>query len=80
MGIGAGADFQRAHPRHQLVHQPVAGAADRDGNGDRHAALAGRAVGGAHQRIGRPNSLNCTLKFSPRRCIGVNPQVQRLCL
>ena len=53
LGVGAGADFERAHPRHQLIHQPVAGAADRDGDRDRHAALAGRAVGGAHQRIGR---------------------------
>ena len=53
LGIGAGADLQRAHPRHQLVHQPVADPADRDRDRHRHAALAGRAVGGAHQRVDR---------------------------
>ena len=53
LGVGAGADLQRAHPRHQLVHQRVADVADRDRDRDRHAALAGRAVGRAHQRVGR---------------------------
>ena len=53
LGVGAGADLQRAHPRHQLVHQPVADPADRDRDRDRHAALAGRAIGRAHQRVGR---------------------------
>ena len=53
LGVGAGPDLQRAHPRHQLVHQLVADPADRDRDRHRHAALAGGAVGRAHQRVGR---------------------------
>jgi hypothetical protein len=46
------ADLQAFDARDQLVHQPVGGVlADRNGNRDRHAALAGRAVAGADQRI-----------------------------
>ena len=48
----ARADLERAHPRRQVLDQPVGRLADRDRDRDRHAALAGRAVGRADQRIG----------------------------
>ena len=51
-GIGRGADLQALDARDQLVHQPVGGVlADRHGDRDRHAALAGRAVAGADQGV-----------------------------
>ena len=40
LGVGARADLQPPHPRHQLVHQFVADAADGDRCRDGHAALA----------------------------------------
>ncbi len=52
VAVGARTDLQRAHARRQAVDQSVADRADRDGDRDRHAALAGRAVAGAHQRVG----------------------------
>ena len=52
--IGGGPDLEGFHPRRQLAHQRVGRAlADRHGDRDRHAALAGRAVAGADQGIDR---------------------------
>ena len=52
--VGRRPDLQRLDLRHQLLDQPVRGLlADRHGHRDRHAALAGRAVGRAHQRADR---------------------------
>jgi hypothetical protein len=52
--IGRRADLQRAHPRRQRLDQLVGGLlAHRHRHRNRHAALAGRAVAGAHQRVGR---------------------------
>ena len=50
--IEARPDLQRRHARRQLLHQPVADIAHRDGNRDRHAALACRAIARTDQRIG----------------------------
>ena len=48
------ADLQRLDLRDELLDQPVRGLlADRHRHRDRHAALAGRAVGRAHQRADR---------------------------
>ncbi len=53
-GIGAGTDLQAADLRLQLLDQGVGGLlSHRHRDRDRHAALAGGAVGGAHQRIHR---------------------------
>ena len=50
--VGRRTDLQALDARDQLVHQPVGRVlADRHGDRDRHAALAGRAVAGADQRI-----------------------------
>ena len=43
--------LQRRDHRTQRRNQPVGGVADRDGDRDRHAALAGRTVRRAHQRL-----------------------------
>ena len=52
--IGAGADLQGADLRLELGHQRVGRLlADRHRDRDRHAALAGRTIGRAHQRIDR---------------------------
>ena len=52
--VGGRADLQSADARGERLDQPVGGLlADRNRNRDRHAALAGRAVAGAHQRVGR---------------------------
>ena len=46
------ADLQRAHLRRQLLDEPVGGVVTHGQNGrDRHAALAGRAIGRAHGGI-----------------------------
>lgn len=51
--VHIGSDAQALDHRRQLVDEAVCGfLADRDGDRDRHAALAGRAVAGADQRIG----------------------------
>ena len=50
--IARGADLEAFHPRDELLEQGVGGlAADRHRHRYRHAALAGRAVAGADQRI-----------------------------
>jgi hypothetical protein len=49
----AGADFQGLRAFDDLRHQLVGAGADRHGHGDRHAALTGRTVGGADQRVRR---------------------------
>src|SRR4029453_11574650 len=52
-GVEAGTGAQPPGPLQDLVDQGVAGlAADGHGGGDGHAALAGGAVGGRHQRVG----------------------------
>ena len=52
--VGGRADLQRPHLRRQRLDQRFGRLlADRDGDRDRHAALAGRAVARAHQRVGR---------------------------
>lgn len=43
-------DAQRLGALHQL-RQPLLGLADEYGRGERHAALAGRPEGGAHQLV-----------------------------
>ena len=49
---GGGAHFQAFDARGKLLHQPVGGVfANRYGDRDRHAALAGRTVAGADQCI-----------------------------
>ena len=54
LGIGAGSDLEGADLRLELGHQRVGRlVADRHRHRDRHAALAGRAVGRAHQGIDR---------------------------
>ena len=45
-------DRQLANARRELRDELVGDAADDDGDRDRHAALAGRAVAGADQRVG----------------------------
>ena len=52
-GSVPGPTFSAAHARRQPLDQRVADVADRDRDGDRHAALACRAVSRAHQRVGR---------------------------
>ena len=53
VGVGRGADLEGAHARGERGDQPVGGLlANGNGDGNRHAALAGRAVAGAHQRVG----------------------------
>ena len=52
--VGGGADLEALDARDELLHQHVGGLlADRHRDRDRHAALAGRAVAGADQRIDR---------------------------
>src|SRR5207248_2982138 len=55
LGVGAGADLQGPHPRHQPVHQLVADPADRDRHRYRHAALPG----------GSPASVSSSAMRSP---------------
>ncbi|KAG0920997.1 hypothetical protein G6F31_020507 [Rhizopus arrhizus] len=45
-------DDQRLHARDQAFDDLVGHVANDDGYRDRHAALAGRAIGRAHQRVG----------------------------
>ena len=49
----AGADLDRARSRRERVDQRVGDVADGDDRGDRHAALAGGAVAGTDDRVGR---------------------------
>ncbi len=51
--VGAGADLDLLGTFADLLDQRVADGTDRDDRGDRHAALAGRAVGRAHRRVRR---------------------------
>ena len=51
-GVGRRADLQALDTRDQLFHQPLGRVVtDRNSNRNRHAALAGRAVAGADQRV-----------------------------
>jgi hypothetical protein len=50
--VDRSADLQAFDARDELFHQPIGGGlADRHRDRDRHAALAGRAVAGADQRV-----------------------------
>ncbi len=51
-GVVARADLDLLGALADLLHQFVADRADGDDRGDRHAALAGRAVGGGHGGVG----------------------------
>jgi hypothetical protein len=53
-GLGARADLELAHAGSQTLDQGIGGSlANGDRHRDRHAALAGRAVGSTHERIHR---------------------------
>ena len=51
--VGARPDLERRSRLRDGVDERIAGLADRDDDGDGHAALAGRAVRRAHGGVGR---------------------------
>ncbi len=53
LGIGPGSDDHRGHPRRDLADELVADRADRDDDGHRHAALAGRTETGRNGGVRR---------------------------
>ena len=53
VGLGAVGDGQAGHPVGDPADQVVADRVDGDDHRDGHAALAGRAVAGAHRGVGR---------------------------
>ena len=51
--VGAGTDFERLNLRQQFFEQRLGGITNSDDGRNRHAALAGGAVTGANECVGR---------------------------